>query len=231
MIVEGCPLPEDRRYDLEEGVWFRPDPGGRTGRFGILASSAAFAGRFTSVVFRPLAGEVRRGRSVATIESVRSVAPVRAPLDGRLIGRNEELARRPRLLNDAPYDAGWVAEIAPTDPGSAERELETAGAIAGRLAERIRRDRILCLPAVADEELFEIGAECQAVLVRLDEALDRLAPGDVVHLVTDDPTAPIEMVRWHDRSGHTVLDHRRDGALHHFLIRKARTASGPTGRP
>jgi len=68
--------------------------------------------------------------------------------------------------------------------------------------------------------MFEIGTECAAVLVKLNELLTQVAIGEVVHLVTDDPTAPIEMVRWSDETGQPVIDERREGTLFHFLVRK-----------
>ena len=38
--------------------------------------------------------------------------------------------------------------------------------------------------------------------------------------MTDDPTSPIEMVRWSDQTGYPVLAHRAEGNLHHFLVLK-----------
>jgi TusA-related sulfurtransferase len=69
--------------------------------------------------------------------------------------------------------------------------------------------------------MFEIGTECAAVLVKLNELLTQVSVGEVVHLVTDDPTAPIEMVRWSDETGQPVIDERKEGPLFHFLVRKA----------
>ena len=218
--MEGCPLPEDRRYDFEGEVWLQPAPDGRTATIGVPAYFGAFVGRFTSVTFQSKEGVLRIGQSVATLESVRFIGPLRMPVDGTVIARNPTVGERPKIVNDHPYDEGWIVRIALVDPTSPQREMESAEAIALRVAERIRTRRIRCYPAMPDAEMFEIGAECQAILVRLDEEIARRAPGEVVHLVTDDPTAPIEMVRWEDRSGHSVIDHRREGTLHHFLVRK-----------
>jgi TusA-related sulfurtransferase len=44
--------------------------------------------------------------------------------------------------------------------------------------------------------------------------------GEVVLLVVDDPTAPIEMTRWSDRTGYPILEARRADGLLHFLVRK-----------
>jgi glycine cleavage system H protein len=218
--IEGCPLPEDRRYDLEHDVWWAEDPSNGSARVGLLGTLAAFAGRFHTVTFRPIEGTVGRGRSVATVESVRFTGAVRLPVDAEIVERNDAIVARPRLLNDAPYGDGWVVRVRPTRTEDLGRWLESASAVAGRIAERIRTQRIRCWPVSPDVELVEVGLECSAVLTKLTEEIARRPAGDAVLLVSDDPTSPIEMVRWADRSGHALLVHRREGPLHQFLVRK-----------
>jgi glycine cleavage system H protein len=228
MEVDGCRLPEDRLYDLELDVWWAEGPGAPgTARVGVLAPLAAFAGPFRSVAFRPVEGVVGHGRSVATLESVRFTGAVRLPLDATVLERNEALVARPRLLNDAPYDDGWVVRVRAVRAEDAGR-LETAGAIAERLRERIVAQHIRCWPQTPELELYEIGLECSAVLTKLNEELVAQRAGEAVLLVTDDPTSPIEMVRWSDQTGHTLLAHRVEGPIHHFLVRKE---AHPVPRP
>lgn len=220
MELEGCPLPEDRLYDLEQDVWWWDDPRDGSARVGLLAPLVAFAGRFRAVTFRPVEGKVARGRSVATVESVRYTGAVRLPVEAEVLERNDALLARPRLLNDAPYGEGWVVRVRAARPEDPQRLLESASTVAPRLADRIRVQRIRCWPVSPDLELVEVGVECATVLTRLDEELGRLAAGDAILLVTDDPTSPIEMVRWSDQRGQPVLAHRREGDLHQFLVRK-----------
>ena len=220
MEVAGCVLPEDRLYDLENGVWWADDPEGGTARVGILGTLGAFAGVFRSCSFRPVEGKVDRGRSIATLESARFTGAVRMPVDAILVNRNEAVVRTPRLLNDAPYAEGWVVRVRPVRPDDPGRLLESAAAIAVRLGERIRAQRIRCWPRTPDLEMNEVGLECSVVFARLDEELGRRAPGESILLVTDDPTSPIEIVRWTDRTGHSVIAHRREGTLYQFLVRK-----------
>jgi len=215
--IGGCPVPEDRLYDLEHDVWYQPEATGVSARVGLIGPLVWFAGPFREVTFRPVEGVVVRGRSVATIESVRLTGAVRLPVDATVLERNAAIAIRPRLLNDAPYDDGWVVRVRPTGP---PHGLETAGAIAGRLAERIRAQRIRCWPQTPDLELYEIGLECSAVLTLLNEELRARPAGTAVLLVTDDPTSPIEMERWADQTGERLLAHRSEGNLHQFLVRK-----------
>jgi glycine cleavage system H protein len=219
--IDGCSLPEDRLYDLENDVWYLPEEEERTARIGILGPLAWFAGPFLTMSFRPpVEGTVARGRSVATVESARYTGAVRLPLDAEVIERNMAIIERPRLLNDAPYSAGWVVRVRPPDGRVDPPGLETADSVAARLAERIRIQRIRCWPQMPDLELFEIGIECSAVITLLNEALRGRPAEDALLLVTDDPTSPIEMERWSDQTGHRLLAHRREGTLHQFLVRK-----------
>jgi len=231
--VLGCPLPEDRLYDVEQGVWWQGDPATGTARVGVIASYSAFAGPFREVTFRPVDGLLERGRSVATVESVRFTGAVRLPVDATIVERNEAVHHRPRLLNDRPYTEGWVVRARPLHAQEATPQLATAAAVRARVEDEIRLRRILCWPLTPETELIEVGLECSAVLVRLNEEMARRAPGEALLLVTDDPTSPIEMVRWSDQTGQSVRAHRQDGPVHRFLVERLEhpvpRARGPTG--
>ncbi|MGP8078588.1 MAG: sulfurtransferase TusA family protein [Thermoplasmata archaeon] len=231
MEIAGCLLPEDRLYDLEHEVWWKSEDGPGTALLGVMATFGAFAGPFRELVYRPVEGPLARGRSLATVESVRLTGAVRLPVDAEVVGRNPELARRPRLLNDDPYNEGWVARVRPLPAGQASDPLEPAAAIAERLATMIRSRRIRCWPRTPEVELSEIGLECSAVLVKLNEEIARRSVGEAVLLVTDDPTSPIEMVRWSDQTGHPVLVHRREGDLHQFLVQRVASPTPRRRRP
>jgi glycine cleavage system H protein len=223
MELLGCPLPDDCWVDVENDTWVRAEPDGMTYSSGVLALQAAFAGRYTSVRYRDVAGLIERERSVATLESPRSTAPFRMPVTGRVVARNEALSQRPKLLNDSPYDRGWVVRFSVGDPQELSKYLARPEAARALLEAQINERRIHCYPASPDLEMYEIGSECSATLAKLDDELTRRSADDVLLLVTDDPTSPIELVRWSDRTGHTVLHHRVEGTLHHFLIRKEAT--------
>jgi glycine cleavage system H protein len=231
--VLGCELPEDRLYDLEQGVWWQPEPEGGTARLGLLATVAAFAGPFRELTFRPVEGPLVRGRSVATVESTRYTGAVRLPVDATVVDRNAEVRRRPRLLNDRPYTDGWIVRVRPRSGELPVGVLGPAAEVRGRLEEEIRARHIRCWPLTPETELVEVGIECTAVLVRLNEEIARRAPGEALLLVTDDPTSPIEMVRWSDRTGHRVRAHRLEGTFHQFLVEKLANPvprpRGPTG--
>ena len=80
--------------------------------------------------------------------------------------------------------------------------------------------RVRCFKAYPDHEMFEIGVECVAVLVRLNELMANSEKGMVAHIVSDDPTAYVEMERWVDQTRNELVDWRTEGNLSHFIVLK-----------
>ncbi|MDE1879569.1 MAG: hypothetical protein KGI89_03380 [Euryarchaeota archaeon] len=220
--VEGCALPSKLLYDLELDVWARPGGDGRLLTFGIMSPLASFAGKFLEVSFRRIEGALTRGQSVATIVSARFTGAVRVPAGGQIVERNPELSQRPKLLNNDPYGQGWVATVDLGGSAPLPPTLRDASHVREEVVRKVREMHIRCYPAVPDVELFEIGSECSAVLAHLDDEVARRAPEEVILLVADDPTAPIELERWRMRTGHSILHWRKEENLYHFLVRRER---------
>ena len=55
--------------------------------------------------------ELATGESFSSIESVKAVSEVFLPVAGKVIEINKELEDAPELLNQEPYDAGWIVKI------------------------------------------------------------------------------------------------------------------------
>ncbi|MCS6767614.1 MAG: sulfurtransferase TusA family protein [Candidatus Nitrosocaldus sp.] len=234
--VENCAFDEALLYDLENLVWVRVEGGGAEGgrfrgaqdvygtlriRIGITSILAYVAGRLTSVRIRAEGTEVERGKSIASIESPKYFGVVRSPARGRIVQVNRLLQDRPKIANDDPYGDGWIA-LMDVDSSSAGDlgMLEPLDRCRDRLAERIREMHVRCFSAFPDHEMFEIGVECAAVIPKLDELVSRIERGEVVHVVSDDPTADIEIVRWSEERGHELLEIRREDPLIHMIVRK-----------
>jgi len=218
MKIEGCEFPDDLLYDAEGLVWCRPDSGDVT--IGITSIYAAVAGRIAKVSSKPLKVMYPPGTAIGFVESPKHFGPIRTPIGGVLLDVNEQALRDPRKVTDSPYGEGWVARLRPSDFRTDRASLLRLPANRDRFAKQIGSLRVRCFAAFPDHEMFEIGTECAAVLVKLNELLARVPVGDIVHLVTDDGMAPIEMVRWSDETGQPVIDDRREGNLFHFLVRK-----------
>ena len=218
MQVDFCDFPDDVLYDFENNVWVRLES--KYTVLGITSIHASLAGRLVKINFKPVTSIVAKGQSVATVESVKYFGAVRTPLSCRIIEVNGTLQSRPKLANDYPYSEGWFVRIQPTVLDEEIHGLTSPRGSEEKIRSVIRNLRVRCFKAYPDHELWEIGVECAAVLVRLNELIERCALGEVVHVISDDPTADIEMVRWSDETGQEVLESRQEGNLMHFIVKK-----------
>lgn len=65
----------------------------------------------------PEAGrEVTAGEACAVVESVKAASDIYAPISGTVVAANGELSGTPELLNQAPYEAGWIFKLKPSNP-------------------------------------------------------------------------------------------------------------------
>jgi len=68
----------------------------------------------TDIVFveLPEAGkEVKKGEELCVVESVKSVSEIYAPLSGKIVKVNSKLDDSPEIINESPYDDGWLVEL------------------------------------------------------------------------------------------------------------------------
>lgn len=219
--MEYCEFAEDALYDLDNNVWIRFENSG-IAKLGITSVHAALAGRLNQVKFKPVGSTVQKGQSVATIESAKYFGAVRTPVSGTIVEINDALQSRPKLANNYPYDDGWFVRIEPTSLEEDRKSLVDARSSIEKIKSQIAELRVRCFKAFPDYDMWEVGVECAAVLVRLNELMERVSLDEVVHIVSDDPTADIEMARWSDQTGQLVLETRKEGKLAHFIVRKVK---------
>jgi glycine cleavage system H protein len=75
----------------------------------------------TDIVFvdlPKLGTELKAGGLALVLESVKTVADVYAPVDGRIVGVNESLRAHPELVNRSPYGDGWLYRQSRAETGT-----------------------------------------------------------------------------------------------------------------
>jgi len=110
----------------------------------------------------PQVGEsYESGDTIANVESVKSVSPIYSPLSGTVVEVNETLSDEPHLINESPYEDGWLAVIELSDPMEVE-DLMPAEDYAQLLVEIVKDEKgetiKLRLPE-EEEERFEESLE------------------------------------------------------------------------
>lgn len=101
-------VPQELKY-TEDHEWVRVE--GDTATFGITDYAQ---GELGDVVFLELPDEgddVKQHETFGSIEAVKTVADLFAPLSGEVLAVNGSLEDEPETINKDPYDAGWLVKI------------------------------------------------------------------------------------------------------------------------
>ena len=67
--------------------------------------------------------EVKRMQSLGNVESVKAVSDIFSPLSGTIVKVNDKLTIHPELVNQSPYNEGWLVEIKPKDLEAERKHL------------------------------------------------------------------------------------------------------------
>ena len=109
--------PNELRYTREH-EWVRVE--GRIATVGITHYAQEELGDVVYVEL-PGAGEaLAAGAEFGTVESVKAVSPLFAPISGEVVEVNEALIAGPENINEGPYEAGWMIKVSVVD----ENELD-----------------------------------------------------------------------------------------------------------
>jgi glycine cleavage system H protein len=109
--------PKDYRY-TKDHEWIKID--GNVITIGITNWAQEQLGDIVSVEFPDVGSEYSQGDSTALIDSMKTTSDVYAPVSGKIVEVNSELEERPELLNEEPYDAGWILKMELKDPSELE---------------------------------------------------------------------------------------------------------------
>ncbi len=115
---------DDRRYTSDH-EWALDD--GKAIVIGITAFAVDQLGDITLVNIDLAEGdEIETGKAFGTVESVKTLADLFAPISGKLVRINAELEEEPERVNDDCYGEGWLIAIEPSDKSQLESLLDTA---------------------------------------------------------------------------------------------------------
>ena len=101
-------FPEELKYSKEH-VWLRIE--GNRVVVGITDLAQEELGTIAAVELPDEGDQVEQEDSMGSIEARKTVAELYAPITGTVLAVNEEVLDTPSLLNDDPYDGGWLLEL------------------------------------------------------------------------------------------------------------------------
>jgi glycine cleavage system H protein len=105
-------LPKDLRYS-EEHEWVKEE--GEKVRVGITEFAQSELGDIVFVELPEVGDEIEADEPFGSVESVKTVSELYAPVSGKVVEVNEELEDSPEFVNESPYDKAWMVVVEPSD--------------------------------------------------------------------------------------------------------------------
>lgn len=103
-------------YEVPEGLYYTKDFGwikieGDKVRVGITDYAQKQLREIVYAELPSLGATIRQGEPYGTVESVKAVSDLVAPISGTIEEVNEEVQSKPELLNEDPYGKGWLLVV------------------------------------------------------------------------------------------------------------------------
>ncbi len=116
-------FPGDCRY-ADSHEYVRPE--GERLRLGLSAFAIDQLGDIVFVELPEVGATLTQGASFGSVESVKAVEDLVAPLTGVVLARNEAVLASPEELQNDPYGEGWLLLLQPADPSQLEGLMDAA---------------------------------------------------------------------------------------------------------
>ncbi len=107
-------VPGNLKYS-EEHEWIRLEDDGSV-VIGITDHAQEALGELVYVEQPEDGATLAKGDICIVVESVKAASDVYAPISGKLLETNDALADQPELVNQSPYEEGWLVRVDPSDP-------------------------------------------------------------------------------------------------------------------
>lgn len=117
-------LPSTTRF-TKDHEWASPQ--GQTVRIGITQYAADELGDIVFVELPQPGDQIEKGEPFGSIESVKAVSDLVAPISGTVLRVNAKLSDAPETVNEAPEEEGWMIEIEPDDAGEVDDLMDIDG--------------------------------------------------------------------------------------------------------
>lgn len=114
-------FPANLKY-TKDHEWIRVE--GNTGWIGITEYAQGELGDVVFVELPAVGTKLETGKSFGTIEAVKAVSDLYAPVAGEVTELNKEVQSNPELVNKEPYERGWMIKITITNPGEVNTLLD-----------------------------------------------------------------------------------------------------------
>lgn len=139
MKLHGLEFPDDLLYAPDYNLWLREEADSAV-TLGLSAYGCALYGQIFAFTPKRDGWHIERDRSFGVVEFAKAASSARSPLAGTLLVSNEDVQRRPGLINLDCYGEGWMVRLRPDDWAAAKAGFVSGQAALEAFAERMRLD-------------------------------------------------------------------------------------------
>lgn len=111
-------LPKDLKYS-EEHEWVKVE--GNQVRIGITDFAQAELGDIVFVELPEVGDTIEADEPFGSVESVKTVSELYAPISGKVVAVNEDLDDSPEFVNESPYEKAWMVIVEPSDMSAVDK--------------------------------------------------------------------------------------------------------------
>ncbi|AKC76763.1 glycine cleavage system protein GcvH [Staphylococcus sp. EG-SA-6] len=105
-------VPSELKYSKEH-EWVKVE--GNTVTIGITEYAQGELGDIVFVELPEVDDEINEGDTFGSVESVKTVSELYAPVSGKVVESNEELEDSPEFVNESPYEKAWMVKVELSD--------------------------------------------------------------------------------------------------------------------
>ncbi len=117
-------IPANLKY-TKDHEWIKVE--GNVGTIGITEYAQGELGDIVYVDINPDLAEITMGETFGTIEAVKTVSDLYAPVTGKVVELNKKLNDEPQQVNSDPYGEGWIIKVELADASQLSELLDAAG--------------------------------------------------------------------------------------------------------
>lgn len=114
-------FPAHLKY-TKEHEWIKLE--GDTGWIGITDYAQGELGDVVFLELPPVGTKLEQGKAFGTIEAVKAVSDLYAPVTGEVVEINKEVQDSPELVNKEPYERGWMVKVKIINPAEIDSLLD-----------------------------------------------------------------------------------------------------------
>jgi glycine cleavage system H protein len=111
-------FPKELKYS-EEHEWVKVE--GEKVRIGITDFAQSELGDIVFVELPEVGDEIEADEPFGSVESVKTVSELYAPVSGKVVEVNEDLDDSPEFVNESPYEKAWMIVVEPSDSSEVDK--------------------------------------------------------------------------------------------------------------